>query len=328
MTLRNTALTIAFYPPDTCRNQSSAPLGSVTSETLLRLDCGDFLAELEGAMASEGYHVVSWQLINDTEHLTRARDLGVDLLFEINNLEIVSREESAAADTTIEFFSQVEGEPSRRLVLSDAAAVGKRCFEAYGQALTANPRDSGAMSLKVVSVHTGRSLWLFRKTVGDSDAASAVREDDFYFRPERTYDGRLGRAAAISIGSGTAFAIGGIALSDEFEGEAPLTVMQVSGGLFLGGGVALAIGDIIARAKGGFVDAEKVICLQRAVRPPWVEESHGDGKAPQDASTEGSSFSVSQRREGSDDKRAKRRAELLHAVVEAFLEDLRKLRGK
>lgn len=103
--------------------------------------------------------------------------------------------------------------------------------------------------------------------------------------------------------------------------------LKVTAGVLIGCGVPFIIMDAVERAKSAFVAPEKVICRQSAMRPPWLE-TPGDGKAPEAVSTEGSSFSVSQRRGGSDDKRAKRRAELLHAVVEAFLEDLRKLRGR
>lgn len=330
--LNRKGLVVAFYPPDSCRNQSAAPDGSTRRDTLMLLLCGDFLAELESAMAEEGYEVVSWQLIGDQDPLARARELEVDLLFEINNLELAERKEAAAADTDIRFFSTDAPSDREAVAVEDVRKVGQRCFDAHGKDLPVNQQESAAMSLKVVSVQNGRSLWFFKRTVGD-EAALVETHDDFFYRPDRVI-GFNGRPLATTLFTlGAIFTNFGIASSvmttlngpiDPSQPFLPTLPLLAAGTGMLASGVAVTVIDVAVKANAPWEEPDDVICRKGRVSDPFAvrvtQEDEPEG------STAGESFSVKQSSSASDDTRKKRDRELVGKIVRTFLHDLRELK--
>jgi hypothetical protein len=87
--------TVGLQPPDICADQGLSASGGAGQLKLgvLRTHCGVEMAELEGALARAGYHVVSWGAVQhmstqqEVPLLESARDLGIDVLLQANALE-------------------------------------------------------------------------------------------------------------------------------------------------------------------------------------------------------------------------------------------------
>ena len=119
---------VAFLPPDSCTTESVSPSGASQNSTSILMRCGALLASLEAEVAKAGYPVVSWQTLKSSGAVgsqERARALGVNILFEVNQLSQESRDPGARQVSNLR-FSREEG-PGRALPVPVMPDVAERC---------------------------------------------------------------------------------------------------------------------------------------------------------------------------------------------------------
>jgi hypothetical protein len=138
----------------------------------LRASCGVLLSTLERAAERAGYEVLSWQNLRGTKRpIDFAREGNVDVLFEINELDLATVDDSSL-EHVFRFFIQDAGGPTRDLPVEGATA--QRCRELARSRDT--DRDSqgitGTIDIKMVTVADGRARWRYRKTLSKVSARS------------------------------------------------------------------------------------------------------------------------------------------------------------
>jgi hypothetical protein len=158
------AKVVAFYPPDVCLNTEAKSTDS------LHAGCGTTMSRLERAAEQAGYEVVSWQNLrpprdSDKRPIDYARDAHVDVLFEMNELD-VNTVDDTTVKRTLTFFKDNDGSETPLPVSTDLAS---NC------AAYAAKRDPvkivglmGAVDIKTVAVSDGRDRWHYSTTAEKS----------------------------------------------------------------------------------------------------------------------------------------------------------------
>ncbi len=172
--------TLGLQPPDVCADQGLSASGGVGQLKLgvLRTRCGVEMAELERALVRAGYHVVSWGAVQqkatkqDIPLLESARDLGIDVLLQVNALERI--EISPARDARFErrfFRATREGrraEPAR--VPATRASDFEALIERREASLATGKRVGATINVSAVWVNTGATIWFYEWTQIDTVA--------------------------------------------------------------------------------------------------------------------------------------------------------------
>jgi hypothetical protein len=164
--------TVALRAPDWCAGRSVA---ETTGEAhargrLLRTNCGVEMAELESALVSAGYRVISWGVIKqmrmrELDALEACKKLGAEVLFQVNSLE--ESEISRGQDQWHRVFyeSNRRGERGSRAVVPEerADALDAGVWE---DELAAQPRSQMSVTLNatVVLVESGEAIWFYEST--------------------------------------------------------------------------------------------------------------------------------------------------------------------
>lgn len=152
------AKTVAFYPPDSCVNTQTA-----NDKRELGAGCGTVMSKLERAAEQAGYEVVSWQNLrpsreSDKRPIDYARDSHVDVLFEINELDVTTVDDTKVK-RTLTFFK----DDNQALPVS--SEVARTCAD---YAARRDPVKlvgiSGSVDIKMVAVTDGRDRWHYGKT--------------------------------------------------------------------------------------------------------------------------------------------------------------------
>jgi len=145
------ATTVAFYPPDVCLNTDTA--ASEKRVQQLRASCGVLMSTLERAAERAGYEVYSWQNLRGAGRaIDFARQANVDVLFEINEFDLGSLDDSAI-QRTLTFFERENGVDAP-LTVSDQLA--QRCRDYAAQSMAPGPDAlTGTVDIKTVSVGDG-----------------------------------------------------------------------------------------------------------------------------------------------------------------------------
>jgi len=170
-----TITTIAIRAPDSCANETTAIHSGEASGRglLLKTDCGVEMSELERALAKAGYHVISWDIIKNRvihdENMTpvkAAKDLGAQVLFQVNSLERSAANVRQDARWERRFYhSSGKGERGSPAPVN---AKLKHSFESFiiPQEKRALPerRLSATINATAVLVDTGQAIWFYEWT--------------------------------------------------------------------------------------------------------------------------------------------------------------------
>ncbi|MFT3709122.1 MAG: hypothetical protein QM817_15875 [Archangium sp.] len=160
---------VAVRAPDACASQSAAETTGAANNrgSIVQTDCGVEMAELERALTRAGYQVFSWKQIQAMARTTpaeaAARQLGAEVLFQVNSLERVSYVPSRNARWDRGFFASdadaIAGEPFA-LKQTDLQRLEPLFAQYERQAMQ---RLGAMLDLNAVSTETGQTLWFYRR---------------------------------------------------------------------------------------------------------------------------------------------------------------------
>ena len=302
------ATTIAFFPPDACRDVKAAGAGSEEVSNVLRLSCGVLMSELEAEASRQGFSVVSWQTLRGGvgRPIEYARENKVDILFEINELSLDIPPQDLYAFSDMSFFERDPQRGGRQpLVVQDTMAVAKRCQDRYWE--QAGATLAVTLDVKMVSVEDGRVRWAYRDTRRD--------KADEKVELTRTYEVAPGESQtsvmAWTLG-GTGVSIGLImALMGAIDTDFTRLVEPGAGIAAAGAGILL-LGLLLDNATREYPPPDAVLC-----QPGWRSLEETPVPVAQ-ASTAGSSVSFSDTRKLAGSDTEARRKQLLKEVIRDF----------
>ena len=197
---------VAFVPPDSCLDMRAADTSTTVEKRVLRMQCGVTMSELEREAERVGFDIVTWQSLKGGQKpLDQAREQNIDLLFEVNELDVIEeRTRSSAME-----FRYFAGDDNGQVQPLDVSEDDNEACKAY-HAKNA-PQISGLTSvldLKMVQVSNGSVLWSYRhvENAKADDATALVR---FPVRATQTYKTRRPWWPWIMVGAGgVLFAVG------------------------------------------------------------------------------------------------------------------------
>ncbi|HEU0030544.1 MAG TPA: hypothetical protein VFQ53_07925 [Kofleriaceae bacterium] len=166
---------VAFVPPDTCLDMRAADTSSTVDKRVIRMQCGVTMSELEHEAEKVGFDVVTWQSLKGAQKpLDQAREQKIDLLFEVNELDVIEEFDRAESSEFRYFIGDTTGhvEPLEVTAQDNAACQAYHARNA--------PKISGMTSvldLKMVQVSTGSVLWSYRhvENAKAEEASALVR---------------------------------------------------------------------------------------------------------------------------------------------------------
>lgn len=221
--------TIGLQPPDVCADQGLSASGGAGQLKLgvLRTRCGVEMAELERALARAGYHVVSWGAVQhmatrqDIALLESARELGIDVLLQVNALERIEIRPSRDARFERRFFHATRA--GERADPAMVEATRARDFEALIEqkeaSLASGKRVGATINVSAVWVETGATIWFYEWTQVDVQAAEPQIE--ILVDCEESNCREVGRSRPVSSRGPVEGSISGISVAgdpaDEFQ---------------------------------------------------------------------------------------------------------------
>lgn len=319
-------MTVAFYPPDTCFDTDATPQGEVQLREYIQLRCGVLLSELERVTAATGLRVVSWQLLRPfagSSPLELARQLQVDVLFEVNELAINAGRNAKDRAATVEFFHQTSIDERKTIKIKGVSIVAARC-DGQLEELGAGPRrrPSASLAVKMVSVDTGRALWFYRRTLGqDTDDSDGTLDLWYAAEPDDSKAKALRSFGIPMLAVGLPLAIIGtpILFSGNPYAGAPMTGTGV--GLSLTGLFSLLGAEKAAR-EPDYPRPHEVLCVgtPRDINP--LIDRRAQREEARDES--GSSWTFS-RSEASSAEGQNLESELIEKIVGDFARELHAL---
>ena len=327
--------TVAFLPPDSCTTDSVAPNGAQASSTAIQMKCGALLASLEAEVAKSGYSVVSWQTLKTSVAAAsqqRARELNVDVIFEINQLSQEQREPGARQLSNLS-FAQSDGDgPNRPLTVS--SDVANRCVGMVPSLNRGTDNEFlSTINLKAVDVKSGRALWLYQNSVVELVGENGLAKQRFVYvatgqRREPNWTPGPVAGIVVPLGLGIPFTLLGVGL--QFADSPMDTVGKVS----IGVGVALLIPGIINAVRHKtpdtrvpeptYASAPDVLCVGDPVartKPPAAADT-----AP--AAHDASSYSFGQKTAAASDPERERAQRLAQMITRDFVHALKTVAAK
>lgn len=181
--MRGSIQRIAVSAPDACLNPPVSELhgvmGSVESGTVLHLQCGSEMAELERAFTRAGFAVISWRIVRAAQHpggtaaplsaSQAARTLDADLLVEVNDLGRVTHARPAVDGMWVRELARSsanghwgEGLDPHGLSPQDIATFRNAIARAE-QSFEQIAMPGVALDLSVVAPESGQVVWFFRE---------------------------------------------------------------------------------------------------------------------------------------------------------------------
>ena len=166
-------VTVAVKAPDQCISYTADQRTGTAqaSETILKTDCGLEMGEIERALAKTGYNVISWKAFNqqiesEKNIMSAAKNLGAQIIFQINSLENSTKNLGQDARWERNFYNSTYAgdiqsplllNPDQRLLLSNRflAPIEKQ-QSTYAYAVT--------LDAAAIEVATGQTIWYYRWT--------------------------------------------------------------------------------------------------------------------------------------------------------------------
>lgn len=262
------ARTVAFYPPDLCLNTDTAGTGH--NQKVVQANCGVLLSTLERAAERAGYEVLSWQNLRGQKRpIEYAREANVDVLFEINEFDLESVNDSEAQRTLTFYKVDAAGATS---ALQVPQTVAQRCaaYSAQRDPLAAAGL-TGTIDIKTVAVNDGRDRWHYRKTLSQSVGRS-YPEVGFTALPKPNPAvgvlGGLGLASVI-VG-GTLILLTAVTTDDPTTGTMKPDFGSVPTYLIVGGLLAAGAAIAVGVATQATAAPNEVLCLDTAQVGPTL----------------------------------------------------------
>lgn len=314
-TILRGATTLAFNPPDACRDVKAAGAGASEVSNVMRLSCGVLMTELEGAAAREGFQVVSWQTLRGSAPaITYAKENHVDVLFELNDLSFDVPVQDLYTFTDVSFFSRDDKTNAiKPLVVSDALGTGKRCQEQFLKNF--DPTLTVTLDAKMVTVADGRVRWAFRDTRRE-------RADE-HVQVTRTWLAHPAGSNGFSdvglplFSAGAGVWLAGFLISN-IEGKDSLTdTFQTVGLIGAASGVALALVGLALPAE--YPPGADVLC-----QGPALEDRLVVGPTVTPGAASSVSFSEQHQVQGRQEE--VRRKKLMNTVTQGFIDTIAKMR--
>jgi hypothetical protein len=133
---------------------------TTVDKRVVRMQCGVTMSELEREAERAGFDVVTWQsLKGGTRPLEQAKEQKIDLLFEVNELDVVA-EGDRASSLEFRYFSGEGNAPPQPLQVTAQDNAACKAYHAQSA-----PKISGMTSvldIKMVQVTNGSVLWSYR----------------------------------------------------------------------------------------------------------------------------------------------------------------------
>jgi len=190
---------VAFVPPDSCLDMRAADTSTTVEKRVLRMQCGVTMSELEREAERVGFDIVTWQSLKGGQKpLDQAREQNIELLFEVNELDVIE-EHTRASSMEFRYFTGDGPGPAEPLDVSEDDNEACKAYHAKNA-----PRISGLTSvldLKMVQVSTGSVLWSYRhvENARAEDATALVR---FPVNATQTYKTRRPWWPWLVVGAG------------------------------------------------------------------------------------------------------------------------------
>lgn len=175
--VKGSVKTLGLQPPDVCADQGQSASGGAGQlhQGILRTRCGVEMAEFERALSRAGYEVVSWGAVQhmskkeETSLLEAARDLGVEILLQVNSLERIQIQPGRDARFERQFFRATRGgqkvDPAR--VAQSRAREFESLIKKKESSLAHGARVGATINVSAVSVESGTTVWFYQSTVVD-----------------------------------------------------------------------------------------------------------------------------------------------------------------
>lgn len=317
------AVTVAFYPPDYCRETTAAGLAASGNAESLRLRCGVQMSDLETEATRAGFQVVSWQTLRYGSPIEVARANKVDILFEINELSWNYRPEDIYSLTDMSFFRKARSrhDPSHPVVLQDVKATGERCKKKFGSGL--QDTVAAVLDVKMVGVSDSRVHWVYSAYRVDEPSQERDFSRTWSVQPLEGGGSEFTSWGSVAAGLGLGgMLIGGIfwLVADAGSDLQNIGLIFVPVGVLVGlGGVGLlGIGAVVDTLFPNYPAPDGVICAADSLET-------AQAAAAQAAPVAGSSVQVAPEGTRSDPYEARKR-ELFKAVVRDFMAQLKYLK--
>ena len=177
--VRDTIKSAAIRLPSECSRDTAAQASGASRNTdvVLRTLCGVWLAEIERALSTSGYRVVSWDALSGLEKqknlspYAAAKELGADMVFVFNSLEASSVRAGSEGGLSIKyFFSDARGTAGQPMTIPDAERAPLREFVKQRGQLSIEEAKQRVTALSATLDATailpdGESIWFYRSTV-------------------------------------------------------------------------------------------------------------------------------------------------------------------
>ncbi len=181
-----TIKTLAIKAPDQCISEtSSQKTGEAKSgDKIMQTACGVEMAHIERALAKAGFGVISWKVLENAmivaskqnmTHLSAARDLGADAMFQINSFERSVSHGGADARWERRFYKS-DGRASvlgpAKVTESTASDLNKLSKDNETGKIDGLKRLSATINASATYVKNGQAFWFYEwnhKQQHDSD---------------------------------------------------------------------------------------------------------------------------------------------------------------
>jgi hypothetical protein len=178
---RQTLATAAIRLPDSCLNDSAATVrGDAQVQTIAQTQCGVWLSELEKALVHARFRVVSWDALHGLEQSKRlpayeaAKELGADVLFLFNSLEVSEVQPGSESVSRIEYFrSDERGGKGVPFAMTDYERSALREVVKGKMKIASQASVGKAVALSstldstAVTTSSGESMWFYRNTAAE-----------------------------------------------------------------------------------------------------------------------------------------------------------------
>ncbi len=178
---------LAVKAPEGCANETAAESSgeAVGQDVLLKTTCGIGMAELERALTKAGFQVISWNVLQNKvlkEKITpqtASKELGAEVLFQINSLERSLVQTGQDARWERRFYeSNDQGEqldPTSLPVKEGEQLIGQ--IKKKEASLSQQERLSVTINASASLVETAETMWFYEWTHAEArkqDAATTV----------------------------------------------------------------------------------------------------------------------------------------------------------
>ena len=175
---------LAVKSPEGCANETAAQSsGEAAGQgVLLKTTCGIEMAELERALTKAGFQVISWKVLQnkvlkeESTPQAASKDLGAEVLFQINSLERSLVQAGQDARWERRFYqSNQDGEQLDTASLP--AQEGEQLIQyikTKEAALTHRERLSVTINASASLVETGETIWFYEWTHAEAREQNAA----------------------------------------------------------------------------------------------------------------------------------------------------------